>query len=79
MLARQIQFMKTDIWRVRSRDLPLMKSIWIRLLRIAIISVRRFDKHNCMFRASALTFYSLLSIVPVLAMVFGIAMTETPS
>jgi len=26
-----------------------------------------------MFRASALTFYSLLSIVPVLAMAFGIA------
>jgi membrane protein len=38
-----------------------------------VLSVQRFDKHDCIFRASALTFYSLLSIVPVLAMAFGIA------
>jgi membrane protein len=73
MLDKQIDFIKTDIWRVRSQDLPLVRSSWIKVLRIAIISVRRFDRHNCLFRASALTFYSLLSIVPVLAMVFGIA------
>lgn len=73
MIAKKIQFIKTDIWRVRSRELPRIKSIWIRLLRIIILSVRGFDKDNCLFRASALTFYSLLSIVPVLAMAFGLA------
>jgi len=73
VIAKRMEFIKTDIWRIRSRELPRIRSIWIRLLRIAIISVRGFDGHNCLFRASALTFYSLLSIVPVLAMVFGIA------
>jgi len=73
MIAKHMQFIKTDIWRMRSRELPRTKSIGIGLLRIIILSVQRFDKHDCLFRASALTFYSLLSIVPVLAMAFGLA------
>ena len=73
MIGKHIQFIKTDIWRMRARELPRRKSVWIRLLRIVILSVQRFDKHDCLFRASALTFYSLLSIVPVLAMAFGLA------
>ena len=67
------QFIKTDIWRMRSRELPRMKSIGIGLLRIVVLSAQRFDKDDCLFRASALTFYSLLSIVPILAMAFGLA------
>lgn len=38
-----------------------------------MLSVRSFDEDKCLLRASALTFYSLLSIVPVVAMAFGIA------
>jgi membrane protein len=70
---KKMEFLKTDIWRIRSRDLSRMRAVWIRLLRIIILSLRSFEKHDCIFRASALTYYSLLSIVPVLAMAFGIA------
>ncbi len=73
MIGKQIQFIKTDIWRIRSRELPQTKLLWVKLLRIIILAVRRFDDNDCLFRASALTFYSLLSIVPVFAMAFGIA------
>ncbi|MFA5618585.1 MAG: YihY/virulence factor BrkB family protein, partial [Syntrophorhabdaceae bacterium] len=38
-----------------------------------ILSIRGFDEDKCSLRASALTFYSLISIVPVFAMAFGIA------
>lgn len=38
-----------------------------------MLSFRGFSKDKCQLRASALTFYSLLSIVPIVAMVFGIA------
>jgi membrane protein len=37
------------------------------------LAVRRFNEDKCSFRASALTYYSLLSVVPLVAMVFGIA------
>ena len=73
MLSRVIKFLRYDIWRMRLRDLSRLKSFLIRQLRITVLSVRGFEQDKCMFRASALTFYSLLSIVPVLAMMFGIA------
>ncbi|MGD9110230.1 MAG: YhjD/YihY/BrkB family envelope integrity protein [Phycisphaerales bacterium] len=73
MLSRVIEFLKYDIWRIRLRDLSLLKSFLIRQLRIIVLAVRGFEQDKCKFRASALTFYTLLSIVPVLAMMFGIA------
>jgi len=43
------------------------------ILRTIYLSVAGFQKDECMLRASAMTFYTLLSIVPVIAMAFGIA------
>ena len=73
MFSRLVNFLKTDIWRLRLKNLPRRKSFLIRQLRIIVLAVRGFDEDKCKFRASALTFYSLLSIVPVIAMMFGIA------
>ena len=68
-----IRFLRGDIWRIREKDLPRPKSILLRTLRVMILSVRGLSSERVALRASALTFYSLLSIVPVAAMVFGIA------
>jgi membrane protein len=38
-----------------------------------ILAAHKFLKDGCALRASALTYYTLLSIVPVFAMAFGIA------
>jgi len=68
-----IDFIKGDIWRIRLKEQPRKKSYLIKLLRIFLLSIRGFDEDKCLLRASALTFYSLISIVPVVAMLFGIA------
>jgi membrane protein len=68
-----IRFLRGDIWRIRERDLPRPKSLLLRSLRVIVISVRGISSERVALRASALTFYSLLSVVPVAAMVFGIA------
>jgi membrane protein len=73
IISRIIQFIRFDIWRIRPDDLPFKQSILIKPLRIIILSIRGFDQDNCFLRASALTFYTLLSIIPVIAMFFGIA------
>jgi membrane protein len=73
MMARMRQFIETDIWRIRSRELPRTKSVWMRPLRIIVVSFHGFHADQCIFRASALTFYSLLSVVPIMAMAFGVA------
>jgi len=72
-LSETIQFLKTDIWRIRSSKLTGQKSFWIRQLRIILLAIRGFGEDKCQLRASALTYYSLMSVVPVVAMAFGIA------
>jgi len=72
-VKRFVDFIRGDIWRVRLKDLPRRQSFLIKQLRVFLLSVRGFDEDKCQLRASALTFYSLISIVPVAAMVFGIA------
>ena len=73
MLSKVINFLKTDIWRIRLKSYPRSKSFFLRQLRIIVLAIRGFDEDKCAFRASALTFYSLLSVVPVIAMMFGVA------
>jgi len=68
-----VRFLRGDIWRIREKDLPRPKSVLLRTLRVLVLSVRGVLSERVGLRASALTFYSLLSIVPVAAMVFGIA------
>jgi membrane protein len=46
---------------------------WKRIWRVAYDAARGFVEDDCYAKASALTFFSLLSIVPVLAVLFGIA------
>ncbi len=72
-ISRFIDFMKDDIWRIRLENLPRKKSFFIKQLRIFLLSTRGFAEDKCYLRASALTFFSLISIVPVVAMSFGIA------
>jgi membrane protein len=72
-ITRAIEYITADIWRVRLEDLPFGKSFLIKQLRIIILTLRGFVENKCFFRASSLTFYTLLSIVPVAAMLFGIA------
>jgi len=68
-----VKFVKTDIWRIRLRNRTGTKPFLIRQLRVIILAIRGYAEDKCKFRASALTYFSLLSIVPVMAMTFGIA------
>jgi len=73
MFSRIVNFLSTDIWRIKLTDYSGAKSFFIKQLRVIALAVRGYQEDSCKFRASALTFFSLLSIVPVIAMMFGIA------
>ncbi len=68
-----IRFLKSDIWRVPLDELSPVKAFFIRQLQILIVAVRGLSEDKIYLRASALTFFTLLSIVPIIAMAFGIA------
>lgn len=50
-----------------------LRTFFLRAARVLLAAASGFTRDNCFLHASALTFYSLLSIVPVLAVAFGIA------
>jgi membrane protein len=72
-IKKASNFIKNDVWRVRRAQLPTGKSVSLKFLRVLLLSIRGYDEDKCQLRSSALTFYSLISIVPVAAMAFGIA------
>ncbi|MBU2630487.1 MAG: hypothetical protein KKE61_17885, partial [Proteobacteria bacterium] len=54
----------------------LQKNISLRLnrfIKVIVFAIKEFREDRCDLRASSLTLFSLLSIVPVMAMAFGIA------
>jgi membrane protein len=73
VVSGMIHFIKSGIWEVRLKNLSPVKSFLIRDLRVLILALGGFLRDKCLLRASALTYYSLLSIVPLFALVFGIA------
>jgi membrane protein len=73
MYNKLITFVRDDIWLLHEQDLPYVQEKLIKYLKIVILSLQSFGLDLCQLRASALTLYSILSIVPVIAMLFGIA------
>jgi len=67
------RFISHDIWRIRLKDYSKTKSFFLKELIVITASLKRFSENKGQLRASALTYYSLLSIVPVIAMAFGVA------
>ena len=68
-----IHFGNHGIWNLRLEDLPKAKSFFVRQIRIIIIAFKGFKENECQLRASALTYYSMMSVVPVAALAFAIA------
>ncbi len=73
MELNTINFIKKDIWLLHEKKLSPFKAKIIKSLKILMLSTQGFSRDLCSLRASALTLFTLLSIVPVIAMLFGIA------
>lgn len=71
-LNRIINFLNKDIWLIEAKNYPY-KGWYFNLLRVLIVAIKGYQEDNCAMRAASLTYYSLLSIVPVLGLAFGIA------
>ncbi|MBN1518050.1 YihY family inner membrane protein [Candidatus Sumerlaeota bacterium] len=72
-IDRIVHFVQYDVWRVQRQSLAWKQRQMVLIARIVILSLRGFFHERCGLRSAALTLYSLLSIVPVLALAFGIA------
>jgi len=68
-----VHFLTQGIWQLNREELTQPKGLLLKPLRVLLLTVRGYVRDGCALQASALTFYTLLSIVPVVAMAFGIA------
>lgn len=68
-----LDYLKVGIWRVDAGELPWTGRVAVGTLKILILTIRQLSEERLHLRVAGLTFYSLLSIVPVLAMLFGLA------
>lgn len=70
--ARILHFFSADAWPARPEGGPLLRLL-ILIPRTLFLALNGFIIRNGPLRASALTFYTLLSLVPLAAMALGIA------
>ena len=73
LLNRIHHFFDEDVWDIPEDPGKPIKSFFIRTLKITLSSCIGFYKDECTLKASALTYYSLITIVPFLAVAFVIA------
>jgi membrane protein len=72
-LKQLINFLTTGIWRITSGDVSPLKYLLVGIVKKVLLAVRFFTAKRVMTKAAALTYSSLLAIVPILAVVFAIA------
>jgi membrane protein len=73
MIGRILNFIRSGVWEVDVKEYRPILGFLLRQLRIVLLAIKEFKENQIQLRASALTYYSLLSVVPIAAMAFGIA------
>ncbi len=70
---RGVRFLQHDIWRLRSEEIPAPLRLVVECIKVAYQATVSFINDDLMTRASSLTYSTVLSIVPMLAVIVGIA------
>lgn len=73
-LYKKVQrFLLHGIWSMNLDELPPKLKWPFKYLRVLLLALKGFFEDKVIVKASALTYYTLMSIVPIFAMAFGIA------
>jgi membrane protein len=73
LLSKVIPFITYDIWRITEYEVSGLKKSYIFLAKTVLLAVRGFKREDLQTKASALTYSTLLAIVPLFAVIVGIA------
>ena len=65
--------MTRELWSIDLGGLPTLRALYYKAARVLYLAARGFFGDRCLFRASGLTYYTVLSLVPLLAFSFSVA------
>ena len=66
-------FLLEDIWRVTDDEVSRKRGMIYNAIKILTLSIKEFTERRIVNKASALTYNTLLAIIPILAILFAIA------
>jgi membrane protein len=72
LVERVRTYLSSEVWGERAGELSPWRASLNRAARVGYSTARGFREHQLTFRAAALTYYTVLSIVPFLAFAFAV-------
>lgn len=73
LLSKMKTFLQQDLWVLEPSSLTKARAAGLKFLRVCILVVKGFKEDKCPIHASALTFISVMALVPFLVILFSIA------
>lgn len=72
-VRKSIDFLTHDVWMMDVAAESRRRSAALKISRVLLLTLRGVQEHKSALQAAALTYYTVLSIVPVLALAFALA------
>ena len=66
------RFLNDDIWNIDLEELSKAKARFIKYMKVLLITIKTFSGEKIGFQAVALSFFSTMSVVPFVAVIFAI-------
>ncbi len=66
------RFIRDDIWKLELEELSKARARFIKYLKVMMITIKTFSSEKIGFQAVALSFFSTMSVIPFVAIVFAI-------
>ncbi len=73
ILGKIQHFLKQELWNLEPAALTKTRAAGLKFLRVCALVIKGFKEDKCPIHASALTFISVMALVPFLVILFSIA------
>jgi membrane protein len=70
--SRLKNFLRNDIWELEMEELSKARARFVKYMKVLIITIKTFSGEKIGFQAVALSFFSTMSVVPFIAIVFAV-------
>ena len=80
MIKKIIQYISYDIWFKKEHEYRSSKVRWaVRQFKVFLFTAQGFAEHSILVKSAALTFYTLMSLVPIAPWRRNSTVTYTPN